>query len=376
VAAPIRSPDLAELETLVVCAAEGSLVAAAAQLGISRPAVAKRIANLEALAGRPLLLRGGRGVRLTDAGAELLAGARRLLAERDVLLGTLTEMRGDGPHRIAGVREMIGGPNAIAQAGLRPEARVAETERVLELVLQSSATGMVISDPESGAVYEVNEAFCRFTGRERQELMGRSPRHLGIWEGFTGREQVLAEVERAGTSERFTLQARHRDGRVRVGRSLVVRVELAGATRLLTVIDDITEEHRLDAERAAGISAHRAVIAHASRLLAGAEVVASLREVLPALRASGGFATAVLTDATAVVATDGDPPPAQLDRMLARRTPIRGIDGVSRIGGHTGLEARLGGTSLVLVSGEPLEPWVEALFTGVLADLVAVSAAR
>jgi LysR family glycine cleavage system transcriptional activator len=55
--APVRSPDLAELDTLVVCAVEGSLAATAARLGISRPAVAKRIKNLEALVGRPLLHR-------------------------------------------------------------------------------------------------------------------------------------------------------------------------------------------------------------------------------------------------------------------------------------------------------------------------------
>jgi PAS domain S-box-containing protein len=373
VAAPIRSPELAELETLVVCAAEGSLVAAAERLGISRPAVAKRIANLEAIAGRPLLRRGGRGVRLTDAGAELMSGARRLLAERDVLVGTLTEMRGENPHRIAGVREMIGSTSALSQAGQRPEARVAETERVLEVVLQSSATGMVISDPDTGVVFEVNEAFCRFTGRDRNELMGRSPRHLGIWEGFVDRERILAEVDSAGTSERFMLRARHHDGRIRVGRSLVARVELAGGTRLLTVIDDVTEEHRLDTERAAGISAHRAVIAHASRLLAGAGAVESLREVLPTLRASGAFATAVLTGSSRVV--DGDPPPPQLDGLIARGTPIRGMDGVSRIGGHAGLAARLAGGSLALLAAEPLEPWVDALFAGVLADLVAVTGA-
>lgn len=63
----------------MACAAEGTLVAAAARIGISRPAVAKRVANLEALAGRPLLHRGGRGVRLTDAGATLLAAARQML---------------------------------------------------------------------------------------------------------------------------------------------------------------------------------------------------------------------------------------------------------------------------------------------------------
>jgi PAS domain S-box-containing protein len=375
VSAPIRSPDLDELETLVACAAEGSLVAAAARLGISRPAVAKRIANLEALAGHDLLVRGGRGVRLTDAGAELIAGARRLLAERDALVVAMARMRGDGPHRIAGVREMIGARSALARAGMTSEARVAETERVLALVLQSSATGMVISDPDSGVVFEVNEAFCRFTGRDRDELMGHAPRHLGIWEGVIDRERILADVERTGASDGLVLRARHPDGRIRIGRAAIKRVELAGAARLLTVIDDISEAHRLDAERSAGVDAHRAVIAHAARLLAGADPDASLREALPALRASGGFRTAALAEGGQVQATDGEPPPADLERIVARGTPIRGSAGVSRIAGGAGLAARLAARSLVLLADAPCEPWVESLFAGVLADLAAVTAA-
>src|SRR2546423_11454 len=81
-----RARELSELEPRVVCAAEGSLAAAAAELGISRPAVAKRMNRLEAIVGAPLLDRDARGVRLTEAGAALVAHARRLLAERDALL--------------------------------------------------------------------------------------------------------------------------------------------------------------------------------------------------------------------------------------------------------------------------------------------------
>src|SRR5438270_4262781 len=148
---PIRAPDVGELETLVACGAGGSLSAAAAHLGISRPAVAKRIKNLEALAGRPLLHRGGRGVRLTDAGAALLAGARRILEERDLLVSLLGEIRGEGPSPIAGLRELMGGGSEAARAAQQPEVRLAETERVLALILRASTTALIISDPQTSA---------------------------------------------------------------------------------------------------------------------------------------------------------------------------------------------------------------------------------
>src|SRR3954463_9082511 len=91
---PIRPPEMSELETLATCAAEGSLAAAASQLGISRPAVAKRISALEAIVGHRLLHRDTRGVRLTEPGVLLVSHARRLLAERDALMEEIAALRG------------------------------------------------------------------------------------------------------------------------------------------------------------------------------------------------------------------------------------------------------------------------------------------
>jgi PAS domain S-box-containing protein len=237
----LRAPDLAELETLVVCAAEGSLVAAAARLAISRPAIAKRIANLEALAGRPLLDRSGRGVRLTDAGATVLAGARRVLDERDVLLSVLTEIRGDGPSGIAGLRELLGHSPTAARAAQLPEARLAETERMLEFILRASSTGVVISNPESAVVYEVNDAFCSFTGRSRWELLNKPATDGGAWFDLSDRDRLIDAVRRSGVAERVVVRARRPDGSVRIGEATARFIALAGIRQMLTTVDDVTD---------------------------------------------------------------------------------------------------------------------------------------
>src|SRR4051794_38072749 len=169
---PIRAPELSELETLTLCAAEGSLAAAAVQLGISRPAVAKRIAALEAIVGVPLLERSTRGVRLTEQGVAVVAHASRLLAERDALVEQIAALRsgGGGESRISGVRDLLGRTSSPAsRAAQRPEALLAETEQLFEVVFHASATAIVISDPDTGLVYEANDAFCAFLGRPRAE---------------------------------------------------------------------------------------------------------------------------------------------------------------------------------------------------------------
>jgi PAS domain-containing protein len=150
------------------------------ELGISRPAVAKRVASLEAIVGVSLLARDTRGVRLTPEGVALVAHARRMLAERDALLDHIAAMReGEGARAgISGVRDLLG-RSPTHRAALRPEATLAETEHLFELVFHASATGFVISDPETGLVHEANEAFCHFLGRPRSDVIGRTRDEIG-----------------------------------------------------------------------------------------------------------------------------------------------------------------------------------------------------
>ncbi len=71
--------DLVSLD-LFVCVAEcGNLTRAAERRHLAVSAVSKRISELEALIGTPLLVRQPRGVRLTPAGQSLLHHARQML---------------------------------------------------------------------------------------------------------------------------------------------------------------------------------------------------------------------------------------------------------------------------------------------------------
>lgn len=66
-------PSLDSLRAFVLVAETGSLSAAAARLNVTQPAVSKRLRELEARLGVPLLRRGANLVRLTEAGAAYAA---------------------------------------------------------------------------------------------------------------------------------------------------------------------------------------------------------------------------------------------------------------------------------------------------------------
>lgn len=79
--APLSAPS--EMAFFSLLASKGSFSATALELGISKPAVSKRLAQLEARLGVQLLIRTTRRSGLTPEGEIYLAHARRILADID-----------------------------------------------------------------------------------------------------------------------------------------------------------------------------------------------------------------------------------------------------------------------------------------------------
>jgi DNA-binding transcriptional LysR family regulator len=78
--------ELRHLRCLVAITDTGSFTDAALELGVSQAAVSRTLAGLENALGARLLHRTSRRIALTAAGTQVLARARRLLAEADDLV--------------------------------------------------------------------------------------------------------------------------------------------------------------------------------------------------------------------------------------------------------------------------------------------------
>ncbi|MQY08020.1 LysR family transcriptional regulator [Actinomadura macrotermitis] len=121
--------DLHRGRVLLEVARLGSMSAAARALSYTQPAVSHHIARLEAEAGTPLVIRHGRGVRLTEAG--------RILAEHmaDVLARTA-----DVQERIAAIAGLRAGRVRVAvfptaAAALLPDALAGLRDRAPDVAV-------------------------------------------------------------------------------------------------------------------------------------------------------------------------------------------------------------------------------------------------
>lgn len=80
--------NLQQLRYLVTTADEGTMTRAAEALHVAQPALSRAVRGLEREIGVTVFERKGRGIRVTRDGLEVIAGARRILAEVD-RLGTI-----------------------------------------------------------------------------------------------------------------------------------------------------------------------------------------------------------------------------------------------------------------------------------------------
>ena len=101
--------ELRQLRYLVALAEERHFTRAAAREHIAQPALSQQIRRLEDELGVPLVQRTTRRVALTDAGALLVARARRILAEVDAAQDEMEGLRGgQSGHVTVGAMHTMG----------------------------------------------------------------------------------------------------------------------------------------------------------------------------------------------------------------------------------------------------------------------------
>lgn len=106
--------DISLLETFTLVADLGSFSAAARRLGLTQPAVSLQIKSLERELAAPLIDRSGGKVVLTPAGHTTYAHARKILADRELMVADIPRATG----RVAG--QLLLGASTIPGEYLLP----------------------------------------------------------------------------------------------------------------------------------------------------------------------------------------------------------------------------------------------------------------
>jgi DNA-binding transcriptional LysR family regulator len=140
--------NLDELRAFVAVAETGSIVAAARSLNFARATLRRRLDELEARAGVPLLYRTAHGATPTEAGAVLAARGRRILQEANALLSSVREVGA----------EPAGELRFVFPVGLPPESVTSLFAALQKKYPRLSLRVHYSEDPLSGLLEDVDVA--------------------------------------------------------------------------------------------------------------------------------------------------------------------------------------------------------------------------
>jgi len=239
---PIRSPELSELETFVLAVDYGSMARAAEVLHISSAAAAKRIRQLEAIAGAELLVRTGRGVRPTELGVRLYGTSKEVLERRDRVMEILGRAPTRDDSRIPGMRQILRRIEAP-----RPEYIVQQTEALLAAIFHASGEPIALTRARDGLICELNDAGAELTGYRPEEVRGRRVGELPLWREMERRDAIVERTATTGRAEIGELTLLAKDGGEVQIRGRFQAIQLHGERYVLLTVHEVLRRRRRSA---------------------------------------------------------------------------------------------------------------------------------
>ncbi|MBN1424081.1 PAS domain S-box protein [Candidatus Fermentibacteria bacterium] len=122
------------------------------------------------------------------------------------------------------------------------------SEQKFMKAFHATPDAIVISRVSDGVLLDVNEVFLRYTGHTREGVRQRSAVDLGLWANAGDRERYISAVRAEGRVRDMEAAFVTTSGTVLDGLVSGEGIEVDGEACLLTIIRDITERKRIEAE--------------------------------------------------------------------------------------------------------------------------------
>lgn len=146
--------------------------------------------------------------------------------------------------------EIIGGVGIVEDNTIRKryENKLAEKEKRYRVLFDLSPSGIILEDTD-GKILDVNEAFCKFTGYTKEELIGQNIRILVPTQNLPDVDKHIAEIIGGKTFEHEVVDVR-KDGTLcslELHETLVSLPD--GEKRILSIANDITERKQAEEDK-------------------------------------------------------------------------------------------------------------------------------
>lgn len=126
----------------------------------------------------------------------------------------------------------------------RWEDALQRSERLLAAIIGASPEMIVVSRMRDGRIIQVNEAFTRRTGYERESVIGRTALELRLWANEENSASLLQRANTSGEVRNQEAQLRHRSGQLIDALVSGAAFTVDGEQLLVWIAADITDYKR------------------------------------------------------------------------------------------------------------------------------------
>ncbi len=128
------------------------------------------------------------------------------------------------------------------------EAALRRSEKLFGAVFQACPDLMTLSRMDDGRIVDVNRAFVRHLGYERDVAIGRLEREIGLFLDSNTNQRLLTGINEDGVSHEVVARVRTRDGEHLDLAMTCEPIRIGDRDLLLTVGRDVTEQLRFEDE--------------------------------------------------------------------------------------------------------------------------------
>ena len=137
------------------------------------------------------------------------------------------------------------------------EAARRESEERYHTVFQTSADGIALSQMSDGRYIDVNKAFLRIMGCEREDVIGKTSLELKIWVQPEDRQKMVSVLNECAEFRDMEIQYYKKSGEMVWVQISASAIEIEGRSCILSVVRDVTAAKAAEERLAAADSALR-----------------------------------------------------------------------------------------------------------------------
>jgi PAS domain S-box-containing protein len=171
----------------------------------------------------------------------------------------------------------------------RTEEALRSSEEKFAKAFRCCPSAISISTLADGRYIEVNQAFLRSSGYQREEVIGRTASELGIWVNSGDRDRLIQMLQQQGAIYNHEIEFRSKSGDIVVGLVSAEMISFEGKSCILALTNDITQRKQAEKRIKQSEEQYRAIFEAATDGLIINDLSGQIVEANPAVCQMHGY---------------------------------------------------------------------------------------